>query len=80
MKCYVKDFSNSLDSNRERVAYTTFELFYLKKCCFNMETGLTRKRLFQMPPLFFHQINQYLQHCTVFQNDFCLKAKIYDLI
>ena len=39
MKCYVKDFSNSLDSNRERVAYTT-----LGTLLFEKNSALTLKR------------------------------------
>ena len=47
MKAYVKDFLNSLDSNREIVAFTNFRLIlYLRKYGFNMETRLTIKQLF----------------------------------
>ena len=47
MKGCMKDFSNLLDSNRERVAFIIFVYFFFwKKNCFGMETRLTLKQLF----------------------------------
>jgi len=47
MKGCMKDFSNLLDSNRERVAFSIFlrSSFFQKYCC-DMETRLTLKQLF----------------------------------
>ena len=47
MKGCTKDFSNILDSNRERVAFSIFwVLLYFQGYCYDMETRLILKPLF----------------------------------
>ena len=48
MKGYMKDFSNLLDSSRERVPFMIFCVlpYFFQEICFDMETRLTLKHLY----------------------------------